>query len=67
MLTALSVLLIIIGSMLMISEHFLWGVCLVGLALYVIGKADRNDEARFFGWLFVFAIVAISSGYVLTE
>lgn len=67
MLTALGVILTIAGGLLLLSGSPAWGIALIALSWYVIGKADRYDEARMFGWLFLFSLIAIALGGVLTE
>ncbi|MBA3599541.1 MAG: hypothetical protein H0W40_19555 [Methylibium sp.] len=67
MLTALGVILTIAGWLTLMAGAYVSGTALVAFSWYLMGRADRNDEARFFGWLFLFALIAIAMGAVLTE
>jgi len=67
MLTALGVILTIVGGMTFLAGSPVWGAGLIALSWYMIGRADRYDEARFWGWAFLFAVVAIALGGVIVE
>jgi len=67
MLTALGLILTIVGGLVLLAGSPVWGVGLIALSWYVISRADRYDEARMFVWLFLFAVIAIALGGVITE
>lgn len=67
MLTTLGILLTIVGGMTLVAGSYLWGAGMIALSWYFMARADRADEARFFGWIFLFALIAIALGGVLTE